>query len=175
MAPQSRHLILKEGPIFLVADEQGNVGGTTGAGSVSSPGGTGLYYQDTRYLSLLTPLLCGKPPLPLGEARSEGYINTLRYSNPALSLPGGITLPAHAIYLERTRFINGGLHERLLITSYHPTTVSADVSVDVWADFRDIFDIRGFFKADCGEILPPVLDWHTVTLSYRGLDRATRS
>ena len=63
MSSLAQQLVLKEGDIFLLSQESGDISGNSGLG---------MYYQDLRYLSRLLFNVNGEPP-PL--LNFSGYRN----------------------------------------------------------------------------------------------------
>ena len=66
MPAPSEQLVLKEGDVFLLTDQTGDVVGNTGFG---------LYYHDTRYLSLYSFKVNGNSPSLLNfSARRTSWV-----------------------------------------------------------------------------------------------------
>lgn len=104
---------------------------------------TGLYRCDMRHLSRLRLTLGGVPPILL-DASQSGAVFSAVFTNPAMADPGGRVVPARALLIRRRRVLGRGLAESLTISNYHPEPQTFDVRVDLDADFRDIFEVRGF-------------------------------
>src|SRR3979409_1632986 len=74
--------VLKEGQIFLVADRAGDV-------RALSQEGHGLYYRDTRHLSLFEMDITGTPLTLLSASGELNFMSTLQFANDTLLAPSG--------------------------------------------------------------------------------------
>src|SRR5438105_2958902 len=168
MSSLAQQLVLKEGDVFLLSQESGYISGNSGLG---------MYYQDLRYLSRLLFNVNGEPPPLLNVSGYRNFMGTLQLTNDVFKLPTGETVLPETLSIRRSRFISGGLHERVGLASYNRFSVPLTVSLSFGADFRDIFDVRGFVREKWGDLLPPEWDEAslTLTLRYQGLDGVPRS
>jgi glycogen debranching enzyme len=140
----NKFITIKDDYIFLVSDEAGNLRG--------SDASYGLYYKDTRYLSLLEFKVSEQLPELLSYHTEYNIGATFRLSSSLLSELQGTdsalapdwTTAAHAIGITRRRFIRQGLIENITLTNYHPSPVSLTASLRIGTDFADLFQIRGF-------------------------------
>src|SRR5438105_516753 len=133
MSALVQQLVLKEGNIFLLSHESGDISGNIGLG---------LYYQDIRYLSLLILRVNGQEPPLLNFSGYRNFMGTLQLANDIFYLPDGKAVMPQTISMRRSRFIRDGLHERLGFANYNRFPVPISVTLSFGADFRDIFDIR---------------------------------
>jgi glycogen debranching enzyme len=161
----SEQLVLKEDQVFITTNSMGDI-----------PLGQslGLYYSDTRYLSLYTLLIEGKEPVLLSASSEHNFMSNLQLTNPALGLENGMTILPNTISLRRNRLMRDGMRERVGLFNYNPFTVRLRLSIDLGADFRDMFDVRGFPRAGRGAIHEPRWERGVLTLPYTGLDRKER-
>ncbi|MCC6176561.1 MAG: amylo-alpha-1,6-glucosidase [Chloroflexi bacterium] len=161
-------IVLKEHQMFLVSDGAGNL-------VARNTEGQGLYWNDTRVLSLFE-LQVGPAPLQLLSAASEhNFMTTLQFANQMFELANGQKVSARSLSIRRNRFLFGGLHERLGIFNYNPFPVPMRVTMALGSDFRDMFDIRGYApRASHGTIERPVVDGQSIALAYAGLDGRRR-
>ena len=166
MSTLNRQLVLKEGGIFLVTQDTGDITGNEAQG---------LYYRDTRHLSLFILGVNGQPPPLLNFSGYRNFMATLQYANDILVLEDGKVVLPQTISIRRSRFISEGLHERMGFVNYNQFDVPLHVTLSFAADFRDIFDVRGFPREEWGEMLPPVYEDGTLTLRYSGLDGVERN
>lgn len=113
---------------------------------------TGLYRCDTRHLSRLRLTLGGVAPILL-DASQSGAVFSAVFTNPAMADPAGRVVPARALLIRRRRVLGRGLAESLTISNYHPEPQAFEVRLDIDADFRDIFEVRGFERRSAR---PPV-------------------
>jgi glycogen debranching enzyme len=170
----SQQLVLKEDRIFLVSQENGDVQGSRhsqGTGDV----GLGLYFEDTRYLSLFTFKVNGQVPSLLNVSGYRNFMAVIQYANEIMQMPNGELVLPQTISIRRSRFIGDGLHERIGLVNYNRFPIPITVELTFGADFRDIFDVRGFPRSEWGELLAPQWQEGVLTLGYKGLDGVPRS
>src|SRR4051812_10160934 len=166
MSESQEQLVLKEGDVFLLSQQTGDISGSSGLG---------LYYHDTRYLSVLRFKVNGQTPPLLNFSSSQNFMGLLQFGNDIFILPGGQAVMPQTISIRRSRFITEGLHERMGFVNYNRFPVPITLSVEFGSDFRDIFDVRGFPRDKWGELLPPEWQDGVLQLRYRGLDGIERS
>jgi glycogen debranching enzyme len=168
--------VLKEGQIFLVADRAGDV-------RALNQEGHGLYYRDTRHLSLFEIDITGTRLTLLSASGELNFMSNLQFANDMLLGPSGAMIAeARTISIRRNRFLHDdGLHERLGLLNYNPHPVQLTVRFTFGSDFRDMFEVRGYFPDNdgvaMGEMKPIELLPSGVLLGYRGgdeLERRTR-
>src|SRR5919201_5855004 len=129
-------IVLKENRIMMVSDEMGDIP----AGNIT---GLGLYTSDTRFLSTYEFRLNRVHPILLSSSVDESYVATFQMINPVLVANGGKRrVPEQVLSIRRSRFIFGGLHERIGIQNCGAQAVDIECSLAFDADFRDIFDVR---------------------------------
>jgi len=160
-------LIIREGGIFLLTDENGNV----------PPGneqGLGLYHADMRHLSVFNFYFHTAPPVVLLSTAELGFASEHVLTNPKLRMPGGIEVPRNSIEVRRQRVIADGLEEKLRVTNFHGAAVPLELRLELGADFADIFEVRGFVAKRRGTLAPPAATASQVTFQYRGLDGVVR-
>ena len=166
MATLSQRMVLKEGDCFLLSSESGEMDGTDGSG---------LYHEDTRYLSTHSFRVNGQVPSLLGFSAHRSFMGTIRQANDILHLPGGELLLPQTLSISRSRFISEGLHERIEVINYNRISVPLVIQLHFGSDFRDIFDIRGFRREGWGELKRPEWDGSRLLLGYMGMDGVERS
>ena len=165
--------MLKEGQIFLVADRAGDV-------KALNHEGHGLYFRDTRYLSLYELSITGTRLTLLSSSGELNFMSNLQVANDTLLGPNGeIVAEPRTISIRRNRFIHGdGLHERLGLFNYNPHSVHLTIRFTFGSDFRDMFEVRGYCGDDrsetLGEVKPPEILPSGVKLAYRGADDIER-
>lgn len=161
----SEHLVLKEEQIFVTSNSMGDM---------PSGDSLGLYYNDTRYLSVYALTIEGQEPVLLSSSSEHNFMANLQMTNPALGLENGYTILPNTISLRRNRLVQGGMLERVGLFNYNPFPVRLRLCVDLGADFRDMFDVRGFPRNGRGVIHEPY--WHNdvLILGYTGLDGIDR-
>jgi glycogen debranching enzyme len=162
-------LVLKENDIFAVTDGEGNI-------LANSIDGHGLYYADTRYLSVYELAIDGVPLQLLSAGGELNFMNNFQFANLPTTLPNGVSLRARALSVRRNRFIDRGLHERIGIQNYGAEPVSLAVRLALGSDFRDMFDVRGYVKRPArGTVNPPEHMGKEIQLGYVGRDEVQRT
>ncbi|MFN0071723.1 MAG: glycogen debranching N-terminal domain-containing protein [Chloroflexota bacterium] len=160
--------VLKENQMFLVTDPSGDVR----SGNVD---GQGLYWRDTRFLSIFELKINGEYPQLLSTSGEHNFMTNLQFANPQLIDSMGVPVAARTVSIRRNRFLHNGLHERLGFFNYNTHVVTLDVVLRIGSDFRDMFDVRGYLRrTEFGEILKPVTAAGELIFGYRGLDATER-
>lgn len=155
-------MVLKQGEIFVVSDERGDIGRTVA--------GAGLYYRDTRFLSDYQLLLNDELPDLLDSSGTQNTVGMFQFGNPLLESAAGQTVLPNTIGIQRYRVIDQGMTEQIQIHNYNPFPVSLSLTFIVSSDFRDIFDVRGFRRMQRGRVLLPRREENEVVLGYRAPD-----
>jgi glycogen debranching enzyme len=163
--------VLKHDDLFAVFNASGDFHGLLHHVGPST-GADGLFQDDTRILSRLTLRVAGTIPQLLGGTIGrDNVVFTAHLTNPAFHDRIGKLVSAGQIAIHRRRLLwHRSLYEALRVQNFSPEHVLADLHMDVDADFRDVFEIRGVSRANRGELLAPRIDGNSLTLSYRGLD-----
>src|SRR5579859_7454750 len=146
--------VLKEGPLFLVADQTGDV-------KAINLDGHGLYFHDTRFLSLFEMGITGTRLILLSSSGELNFMSNLQFANDTLLGDNGeVIAEARTISIRRNRFLyDGALHERLGLLNYNQHPVPLTIRFTFGSDFRDMFEVRGYFPVDDGsalESMPPI-------------------
>jgi len=163
-----RH-VLKEHQMFLVSDGSGDV-------AAHNVDGQGLYWRDTRFLSLYELRLNTGQPQLLSSTGEHNFMTTLQFANPPFRTDDGQEIRARSISIRRNRFLHSALHERIGFFNYNRFAVQVRVSLTVGSDFRDMFDVRGYAtRSKHGQIDPPRFEDKRVMLGYTGLDDIRRT
>ena len=135
-------LTILEGSTFCVSEPDGGIRG----------GLSGVYADDTRFLSRFELLVDDRPPLLLGSARVE-YFNAAHY----LRNTASATLPRDTLSIARERFIGRGLAERLRVRNEAAEPVRCTLRLELEADFVDVITLKGHeFAVEAGEDAPPL-------------------
>ena len=159
-------IALKEGPYVAVTAEDG---------SMTPPdAGFGLYVHDVRFLSAFEVRVAGAAPLLLSASDRETYVATMQLVNPPLRLPDGRSVPRQALSIRRARFIDGGVRERIGLLNTGPTAVPLELSIELDADFGDMFAVRGYRASAAATVTVANVDGGVV-LSARGADGVLRA
>jgi glycogen debranching enzyme len=111
---------------------------------------SGLYHEDTRFLSLFTLRLAGAAPLLLTSRMPAPHLAVVFATNPAL--PG---VPRGALVIRRAFAPGGGMHGDVDVASYatEPIEVSLELAFDT--DFADVFEVKRAIEAAPSVASPP--------------------
>ncbi|MGH9195793.1 MAG: glycogen debranching N-terminal domain-containing protein, partial [Acidimicrobiia bacterium] len=162
-----RLLATKEGEAFALSDLEGNF-------SFPNNVGMGLYYRDTRFLSLFEMRVNSAVPVLLSSSAERAYMSYVDLTNPDIWEEGELIIPQQTINLRRTRVMGDLVHERIRIRNYNAHTVKVILEFLMGADFADIFEVRGLKREQRGKLLTPRIDGGTVKFAYRGTDEVFR-
>ena len=91
--------------------------------------GDGLWSGDTRILSTLRVLVDGVEPTAVGLQADDGSAT--------------FELEGAGVHVQRVRFVDEGLHERITVANRGSTNVDVTLDVEVAADFAAMLGIRG--------------------------------
>ena len=161
-------IVLKEHQMFLVCDGNGNI-------AAHNADGHGLYWHDTRFLSLFELSLDAGGPQLLTSSGEHNFMMTLQLANLAFQTADGREVRPRTLSIRRNRFIHAALHERIGIFNYNPFPVPITLSMTFGSDFRDMFDIRGYARrSKHGAIDRPRIEDRDIVLGYTGLDQIRR-
>lgn len=160
---------LKENDVFAVLDGEGNI-------PLAGALGAGLYFRDTRFLSLYRFEIEGMSLQLLSGAGELNFMSSLQLTNSATTLTDGTALPARTLSIRRNRFLDGGLHERIGLFNYNPFAVTLTLRLSLGSDFRDMFDVRSLRRTSArGWAAAPERGGPTIRLRYTGLDGVVRT
>jgi glycogen debranching enzyme len=146
-------IVLAGAGIFLVTDARGDVPRDTGTSQ-----GLGLFYRDTRFLSLYELTVNGAAPVPLASHEGGGAWAFHVLGNPELGCEGGPRVPPHTIAIRRDRVVEeGAIHELIAVTNFGVGPVHLSLELAFGADFLDLFAVRGVAEAPPPRLLPAQL------------------
>src|SRR5262249_48991857 len=164
-----RTRVLKQGDTFAVFDRFGDIE-TFGEGEL------GLYYQDTRFLSRLTLRLGKVRPLLLSSTvREDNAVMAVDATNPDAWRDSEIGIPRGTVHFFRSKILwEKTCYERLRIHNYGRAAVDLSFSIELDADFVDIFELRGTKREHRGRRLETQVRRDQLVLAYQGLDNCLR-
>ena len=164
-----RTRVLKQGDTFAVFDRFGDI---EAFGSRE----LGLYYQDTRFLSRLTLKLGKDRPLLLSSTvREDNAVMAVDATNPDVSRNNETIIERGTIHIFRSKILwQKRCHERLRLQNYGRTAVDFSFSIELDADFADIFELRGTKRERRGRRLETQVTPDGLVLAYEGLDHRLR-
>src|SRR5436190_9814499 len=156
--------VLKHAEMFAILDRHGDI----------RPLGfenQGLFYQGTRFVSLLKLEMNGKSPLLLSSSvKEENDLLLVDLTNPELGEMDRDHIRSGIIHFARKLFLwESDCFEHLEISNFGLEPVSFAVSYRFRADFADLFELRGIKREKRGDILVPIIERDKVILHYQGL------
>ncbi len=163
-------LTLKHGNLFLLSDQFGDVH--------PDSRGLGLYRNDTRILSCAAVRINGSRLALLQAPAGATYHSAIEMTNPGplnvhekIRPEENVELARRTLGIRRERLLAGALRERLRIVNHAERAARAIVELELGADGADIFEVRGYPRAERGHLLPVAIeDGRLVTFRYDGLD-----
>ena len=120
-------LTILEGSTFCICDEIGDVGGRT----------SGLFAEDTRFLSRLELRVDGQRPLLLSSGK-VAYFSAAFYLRNAPTAQ----LPQDVVSVVRERFVGEGMQDHLTVRNETSMPLRFPVELEVDADFADIITVK---------------------------------
>ncbi|MBD2718398.1 MULTISPECIES: glycogen debranching N-terminal domain-containing protein [unclassified Synechococcus] len=156
--------VLKNEETFAILDSRGEI-------CPELQHDTGIYFRGTRHVSRLQVLLWNRPPVVLG-ATERGAVGVL-VSHLSNNEDGAGGSAAMTLHLERSTVLTAtAFLQQFCFTSYEEKPIQIPLSVRLDADFRDIFEVRGYKRLQRGRIVQGGPG--TLALTYRGLDGEDR-
>ncbi len=163
--------VIKDGDVFLVADDGGDV-------PEEGPHGFGLYYHDCRFLDAYVLRIGDETPIPLVSTSSAGFKGVFELTNPDLADAGGGPLEKHNLALRWDRVVEGArraLHDVISVHNFAPREVVVSLSLSFRSEFDDVATVRGLLPKQPGTLHPPRWEKHCLCLRYDGRDRIRRT
>ena len=120
-------LTILEGSTFCICDEIGDLDGRT----------SGLFAEDTRFLSRLELRVNGARPLLLSSGKVEYFSAAFYLRNPVV--PG---LPQDALSIARERFVGDGMQDHVMLLNVGGSPLSFELELEVGTDFADIISVK---------------------------------
>jgi glycogen debranching enzyme len=120
-------LTILEGSTFCICDEIGDLDGNT----------SGLFADDTRFLSELRLTVNGARPLPLSSGKVEYFSAAFFLRNP---LAGG--LKQDVLSIKRERFVGEGMQDQIVVQNQSMETIAFELGLEVATDFADIMSVK---------------------------------
>ena len=161
--------VLKQGNLYLLTDLFGDVH--------PDSRGLGLYDGDTRRLSCEILRVNGLRPVLLQATAGGNWRGTIQMTNPRIErnqqdkMRPEEALASQKLGIGRTRTLTGTvLEEHLRIVNYAEAPEPVDIELELAADAADIFEVRGWSRAERGRQLPVAMRRDRVTFRYDGLD-----
>jgi glycogen debranching enzyme len=157
--------VLKDGETFAMLDTRGEICPETHPDS-------GIFHRGARHVSRLQLLLWGQSPVVLSSTeRGEMGLHVSHLTNQAAN---GHAPSQGVVHLERSSVLTPtACLQQLCFTSFAAGPLNVPLTLRFDADFRDIFEVRGYRRPERGCTVrscgPDTLEW-----VYRGLDGTDR-
>ena len=162
----SRH-VLKNANSFAVLDEFGQI-------QASGPAAEGLFFEDTRYLSRLAMLINGARPLLLSSTVTDGNtMLSVDLANAEAAEHSGLAAASIHV-LNEVALGSDALFATINLRNYGREQAGLALTLELDADFVDLFEVRGTHRARRGVIAPVQMEAAGPIFAYRGLDNVTR-
>jgi glycogen debranching enzyme len=161
--PTEDALVLKHDRHFLLVTAHGDI----------APAGTcslGLFRDDTRILSHYALRLDGGPPALLSAQIPCAFMAQIDLAVNDRIFGGDPWDPRNVIHVRRELLLSDRLRERLTLTSYFRAPLDYTIALTFGADFADIFEVRGWRRAQRGRYFAPRWERDRVRFSYEGRD-----
>jgi glycogen debranching enzyme len=137
-------LTILEGSTFCICDERGDIESAT----------TGLFSEDTRFLSHWVLTVNGAKPLLLSSGKVDYFSAAFYLRNP---IAGGLT--QDELSIARERFVGDGMQDHIVVQNHSHRSLEFELALEVANDFADIFSVKEYDFAlgrpDAAEPLPP--------------------
>jgi glycogen debranching enzyme len=160
----AEQLVLSNGPAFAVLATDGDIR------AEHSPE-SGLFYDDTRYLSRSVLEVRGAQLRELSSEVTREYVSQVDLSLSSDAFGGALDDPKLAFHLRRRQLIDRDMVERVELANYHREAITVTLIFRHEADFKDLFEVRGWKRSLSGQLHPPVVsDVATYEFSYTGRD-----
>ena len=129
------------GPTEIAIHQGQSVLVTEPDGQIEWPSEKGLYFFDTRVISAWAIRANGEKWELLNGGAVSYFGARIFLTNKSIPTEDG-TIPPRVLGLTISRFIGGGMHEDLEITSYAKTKVKFQLELAMRCDFADIFEVK---------------------------------
>jgi glycogen debranching enzyme len=123
-------ITILEGSTFCICDDVGDVGTWPTSG---------LFAEDTRFLSVLKLTINGKRPLILTSDKVDYFSAAFYLRNP----PSG-NLQSDIVSIIRERFVGEAMQDRIIVQNQGMEPVSFELGIEVGCDFADIFAVKDY-------------------------------
>jgi glycogen debranching enzyme len=127
--------LLHEGTSFLISDAFGNI-------HPNRKDSSGLFYEDSRFLSQYEMTLDGNSPVFLSSDALSDSETRYFLSNGALPCGKSPNLPQDNLVIVRTQRLSQGFHERIEITQDGDGDARFTLGIALGADFEHIYFVK---------------------------------
>jgi hypothetical protein len=110
-------------------------------GQIPFPSDKGLYFLDTRLISSWQVYANNQQWEVLNSASISHYAARIYLVNRSVTTEGGEIEP-RTVGLTIARWIDGGVHEDLIVVNHGMKPVRFDLEIAIRCDFADLFDVK---------------------------------
>jgi glycogen debranching enzyme len=157
---------IRVGPPQLTVHRGYTVMVTRPDGQITEEGPMGLYFLDTRLISVWALYANGEPWTLLNGGNIAAFAATVYATNQSVRTAGG-PIPEKSVGLVFSRQIEGGMHEDLDVSNFGASTIEFNLELAIRSDFADIFEVKSETVIRRGQIAS---DWsaeeQVLTTSY---------
>ena len=156
--------VIKDGDIFLLIDQAGNI-------IKDADAQYGLYTKDTRFLNKYSLFVNNKKPIVFSFKIIENYMSEICLINQNVR-----KIENAKILIKRKQLISDGIvYDRISVTNSHLSSLKIKITLKIEADYLDIFQVRNYVKEKrLGTILNPRKIKNGFILGYIGKDGIKR-
>ncbi len=164
-----RRRVLKHNDLFGMFDRYGDIQ-SIGLGE------EGLYRGDTCFLSHQELLIEGTHPMFLNSTvRDDNGLLVVELMNPDLHPEGSNPILKGEMHIFRAKLLlDNTCYEHVRVVNYGLDPVSTTLSMSFAADYKDIFEVRGYRCDQRGELMQPQVSDDELLLGYKGRDACVR-
>ena len=159
-------IVLKDGPIFLLTNPDGNI-------PVNDGHGLGLYYRDCRFLNGYELLIADAHAQPLVGTAAAGFKAVFELTNPDFETKDGGTVQKESIGIKWERMIDSersALRDVITLQNFAMAPLDFTLTFRFSSDFEDMFAVRSLMTKRPGKLNPPRWDKFILFFSYDGAD-----
>lgn len=165
----STTLVLNDSESFAIFDSIGDIDNRTYRAE-------GIFHHGMRYVSAWRLLVFGQRPLLLSSSIREGNdLLSADLTTPPLETQQGPVVKG-TVHIWRRKFIRNGICiELLTLTNHSQNGLDIPISVQIDADFQDVFELRGFSRQSRRPQIEKEINAEgQLILRYQGLDGVER-
>jgi glycogen debranching enzyme len=159
-------IVIKDGPLFLLAQPDGNI-------PINDGHGLGLYYHDCRYLSGYELSIANAHAQPLVGSAAPGFKAVFELTNTDFKTKDGATVQKESVGVNWERMIDSersALRDVITLQNFAMETIDLTVTFHFDADFQDMFAVRSLLVERPGKLNPPCWEEFILFFSYDGAD-----
>ncbi|MGN6810860.1 MAG: amylo-alpha-1,6-glucosidase [Thermomicrobiales bacterium] len=160
-------ITLKEGPLFLLTEQSGEIPPQTAPGHDR---GLGLYFHDMRHLDEARLRLNGAEMTLLLASPDLGYQGIRELANPDLATGDDHTIRKETIGLHGETTLGEDMREQLTLHNFNLEALDLTLTLEYAAHFDDMFTVRGVPAGQRGTLHDPAMDDDRIAFRYDGAD-----